>query len=54
VLVIRRIHVHYRLRAGEKDRETIERVHAKHANYCPVARSIKGAIEVSTSYELER
>ncbi len=52
VLVIRRIHAHYRLRAAESQREVIERVHGVHADHCPVARSIKGAIEVGTSYEL--
>lgn len=52
VLVIRRIHVTYRLRAPESARETIERVHAIHADHCPVARSLRGAIAISTSYEL--
>ncbi|TAM80684.1 MAG: OsmC family peroxiredoxin [Acidobacteria bacterium] len=52
VLVIRRIHAHYKLRAPESYRETIDRVHAMHADHCPVARSIKAAIDVSTSYEL--
>jgi uncharacterized OsmC-like protein len=53
VLVIRRIHAHYRLKAAEgADRDAIERVHGFHAEKCPVARSIQGAIEVSTSYEL--
>ena len=53
VLVIRRIAVHYKLRAPEEVRETIERVHALHADHCPVARSIRAAIEIRTSYELE-
>lgn len=52
VLVLRRVHAHYRLRAGEEHRETIERVHGFHADKCPVARSVKGAIDVKTSYEL--
>lgn len=52
MLVLRRVHAHYRLRAGEEHRETIERVHAFHADKCPVARSVKGAIDVKTSYEL--
>ena len=52
VLVIRRIHAHYKLRAPESERETIERVHSMHAERCPVARSIKASIDVSTSYEL--
>jgi uncharacterized OsmC-like protein len=52
VLVIRRIHAHYRLCAPESHRETIERVHVMHAERCPVARSLKGAIDISTSFEL--
>lgn len=52
VLVIRRIHAHYRLRASEDQREVVERLHGKHQDYCPVARSLKGAIEIRTSYEL--
>ncbi len=52
MLVIRRIHAHYKLRAPESGRETIERVHEMHADRCPVARSLKGAIDVSTSFEL--
>ena len=37
VLVIRRISVHYKLRAPEEIRETIERVHSIHADHflCP-------------------
>lgn len=52
-LVIRRIAVHYELAVdADADREAIERVHGFHAEHCPVARSIEGAIEVSTTYEL--
>ena len=51
--MIRRIHVIYKLQAPEGDRETIERVHAVHARHCPVARSLEGAIDITTEYELE-
>ncbi len=54
VLVIRRIRVEYKLRAPESQREVIEHVHNMHAERCPVARSIRGAIDVETSYELIR
>jgi uncharacterized OsmC-like protein len=50
--VIRRIHVHYELSAGGVDPETVERVHSFHADRCPVARSIRDAIDISTSYEI--
>ena len=52
ILIIRRIRVKYKLRAPESQREVIERVHNMHVARCPVARSIEGAIEVETSYEL--
>jgi uncharacterized OsmC-like protein len=52
VLVIRRIFVKYKLRALESQREEIERAHSVYRDYCPVARSIKGAIDVHTSFDL--
>ena len=53
MLVIRRIHVTYHLKAAPGDRETAERVHAFHAGFCPVARSLKGAVEIATELVLE-
>ncbi len=53
VLVIKRIHVHYRLEAPEEARETVERVHRMHTVHCPVYQSIHKAIEITTEYELE-
>jgi uncharacterized OsmC-like protein len=50
--VIRRIHVRYKLTAPVDQRETIDRVHEMHAKRCPVARSLEGAIAISTSLEL--
>jgi uncharacterized OsmC-like protein len=56
ILVIKRIHVAYMLRgAGDADEETrakIDRSHARHAEFCPVARSIRDSIEITTSLEL--
>jgi uncharacterized OsmC-like protein len=52
VLVIKRIHVHYRLKAPEEKRETIERVHGMYAEYCPVYRSIRNSIDVTSDFEL--
>lgn len=52
VLVIRRIHVTYHLRGASPDqREAVERCHDFHADRCPVARSIKGSIQVTTELE---
>ncbi|MCH1571416.1 MAG: OsmC family protein [Longimicrobiales bacterium] len=53
VLVIRRIHVTYRLKAGEEQRETVERVHGMHADRCPVYKTLKSAIDITTEVVLE-
>ncbi len=53
VIVIRRIHVTYHLEAGEEHRETIERVHGFHAEKCPVYRSIRSSIDITTEYTLD-
>ena len=49
VLVVKRIRVTYTgLEVAEEDREKVERVLAVHADGCPVARSLKGSIEITT------
>ena len=53
VLIVRRIHVTYRLRLKPGERGTAERVHRIHADSCPVARSIKGCVQITTSLEME-
>jgi uncharacterized OsmC-like protein len=55
VLVIRRIHVTYRLVVERLDgeiREKIDRCMEFHPKKCPVARSLEGAIEISTEIEV--
>ena len=52
VLVIRRIHIVYRLKAAVDQRETIERVHAVHHNNCPVYRSLHQGIEITSEFDL--
>ena len=52
VLVIRRIHVVLKLRAPKEARETVERVHGFYAEKCPVYRSLRSAIQITSSYEL--
>jgi uncharacterized OsmC-like protein len=52
VIVIKRIHVTYHLKAAEEHRETVERVHGFHAAKCPVYRSIAGCIDITTEFEL--
>jgi uncharacterized OsmC-like protein len=51
VLVIKRIKQIFYLTAEEKDRTTIERVLEVYADSCPVARSIKNSIEISSELE---
>jgi uncharacterized OsmC-like protein len=48
VLVIKRVHVVHTLRAAEAHRETAERVHGIYAQKCPLYRSVKDAITVTS------
>ena len=52
VLVIRRIHIDFKLRAAEDVREAVERVHGFFANKCPVYRTLHTAIQITSSYTL--
>ncbi len=53
VLVIKRIHVTYHLRLRPEQREAAERAHNFHADSCPVARTLRGCVDVTTSLEME-
>ena len=53
VLIIKRIHVTYHLKLTDEQRETAERVHGFHADFCPVARSIRDSIEITTELVME-
>ena len=53
VLVIRRIHVRMNLKALEAERETAERVHGIYRDRCPVYRSLRAAIEITTELVFE-
>lgn len=53
MLIIKRIRVTYHLKLAPDKRETAERVHGFHANFCPVARSIRDCIQISTFLEME-
>lgn len=49
VLVLKRIKVTYTgMSVADQDAEKVQRVLAVHADGCPVARSLKGAIEITT------
>jgi organic hydroperoxide reductase OsmC/OhrA len=53
VLIIRRIHVTYHLKVDQDKRETAERVHGIHADFCPVARTIGGCVDITTELKME-
>jgi uncharacterized OsmC-like protein len=53
IMVIRRIHVALRLVAPESARETVDRVHNIYAMNCPLYRTMRNAIQLSSSYTLE-
>ena len=51
VLVIRRIEVTYHLKLAEEHQDAAERVLEFHADFCPVARTIAGCVEIETKLE---
>ena len=53
VLVIRRIHVVLQLKAPESYRETASRVHGFFADRCPVYRTLRPAIAITTELVFE-
>jgi uncharacterized OsmC-like protein len=52
VLVIRRVHVQFHLQAPESVRETVERVHGVYQDKCPVYRTLRPAMEITSACEL--
>lgn len=51
--MLKRIAVRYRLRADPgTDRSVVDRVMGFHAGHCPVARSVRGAIDITTSIDI--
>jgi uncharacterized OsmC-like protein len=53
VLVIRRIHVRMLLKASEEQRATAERVHGMFADRCPVYRTLRNSIAMTTELVFE-
>ena len=53
VLIIRRIHVTYHLKVDPEKREAAERIHGFHADFCPVARTIGGCVDITTELKME-
>jgi uncharacterized OsmC-like protein len=52
VLVIRRIHVKMELKVASDHRATAERVHGIYANSCPLYRTLKSAIAITSELAL--
>jgi uncharacterized OsmC-like protein len=52
VLVIRRVHVQFHLKAPESTRETVDRVHGVYKDKCPVYRTLRPAMEITSACEL--
>ena len=52
VLIIKRIHIEHRLKVSEEQRQTAERVHGIYADRCPLYRSVKDSIAVTSSLTL--
>jgi uncharacterized OsmC-like protein len=53
VLVIRRIHVVLKLKAQESDHATAIRVHGFFADKCPIYRTLRPAIAMTTELVFE-
>jgi uncharacterized OsmC-like protein len=53
VLVIRRIHVVLKLKTEESHRDIANRVHGFFADRCPVYRTLKPAIAITTELVFE-
>ncbi len=51
--MIKRIHVTYDFKLKPEQRGTAEKVHGFHIDYCPVARTIKGCVEITTNLNME-
>jgi organic hydroperoxide reductase OsmC/OhrA len=52
VLVCKRITITIHLTAEEEDRETVERVLEVYEDGCPVARSIRDSIDITSKLDL--
>jgi organic hydroperoxide reductase OsmC/OhrA len=51
--VLTRVEIDYRLRIPKGTREVVERALDRHAAKCPTAATLRGAVEVSWTAEIE-
>ena len=53
VLIVRRIHVEYHLKMDPEKSAEAERAYQVHADNCPVARTIRDCVDITTSLIIE-
>lgn len=53
VLRVASIHVAYTLRVKDEQRQEAEEVHGSHADYCPMANTVKGCVAITTELATE-
>lgn len=53
LILLTRIHVHYTLAIPAGSREKVDRALATHVDKCPTAQSLKGAVEVTWSADIQ-
>ena len=51
--VLTEIRVQYTIQVPEGTRETVDKALARHVDKCPTAQSLKGAVEISWTAEVE-
>ena len=51
--VLTEVHVQYTIRIPEGTREIVDKTLARHVDKCPTAQSLKGAVEIGWTAEIE-
>lgn len=51
--VLTRVEIHYRLRIPNGSRETVDRALGRHQDKCPTAATLRGAVEVQWTVDVE-
>ena len=51
--VLTKIHVHYTIQIPEGTRELVDKALERHVDKCPTAQSLKGAVEITWTAEIE-
>ncbi len=51
--VLTKIHVHYTIQIPEGTREIVDEALERHVDKCPTAQSLKGAVEITWTAEIE-